>query len=660
MSGWADPMFVFLPLSEITLFVIAMFVCFRHWGNTVAEAGAYAVVVSFMLLSFCFQVAFILEAPSVSFFLEGALSLGCFIALFRCRFYFFSACRSFTTFVKTYPIGCSGLLAAFIYLGCQAILLPPDPHTWEDLSFLNLVANMGTLFPDVPPGASGAVYPMNLAILPHLFLRYHTDVGISVIGFLAYISIGCSTYALARRYSWPPTAFTVTVLVITMPRFVYLATTPDEEILRCAVSVFCLLAMNRSIEQPNIRDFILLVLAVLFCFSGNAVSSAFPLILMALACILLIRRHGTQTWKALILSHRYACLGAILPAFIFSQCVLITENMAKYGQWIGSSPDFSANNDGLQGALGNCFRYFIQSAHVTFPLDTIFNWATGLSFSTFFQHIHDQFVLPVFDRLGTASAFSVDWTPSVFVAWFGPFGFLLLIPSLVTALVRGHRRIKAIAIALCGYFYVFTLIAAWRPENVRYLSVIFACAGFSVALLLPPWRLPRTGKRVLQVAGILILTGTALFSAQKPLINYQLLTDRLHFEDRDIKGTNPILRSVFEGNIWSRSDWGMNRMVYFDPESRQVTRFRDAVPRHARVAVPSKKFRLTYPLSMAYPDVVFVPVNMDNADEQQPGGLQYVLCSRTFEGTLAAAEKRWCFSTGKNPGNDTICLFALP
>jgi hypothetical protein len=43
------------------------------------------------------------------------------------------------------------------------------------------------------------------------------------------------------------------------------------------------------------------------------------------------------------------------------------------------------------------------------------------------------------------------------------------------------------------------LIPAWMPGNARLFTLFFATGGFFVAFLLPPWRLSRRQKSLLQM-----------------------------------------------------------------------------------------------------------------------------------------------------------------
>ena len=90
-------------------------------------------------------------------------------------------------------------------------------------------------------------------------------------------------------------------------------------------------------------------------------------------------------------------------------------------------------------------------------------------------------------------------------AGFGPLALLLVVPSMVHALARGTRRLKATVVSWAGYLYITSLVAAWHSRSLETLTPLFAANSFIVAFSLPPWRLRRRGLRGLQFGIALIL-----------------------------------------------------------------------------------------------------------------------------------------------------------
>ncbi len=157
----------------------------------------------------------------------------------------------------------------------------------------------------------------------------------------------------------------------------------------------------------------------------------------------------------------------------------------------------------------------------------IVNWALGFSFNGLLMKTYNIFFAPLFGTNGAAVPFVFTWMPNGRLSWFGPFGFLFVIPSIIMAIFRGHRRLKAISVALAGYVYIIALVIAWRPGNAQFFTIVFTCGGFCVSFLLPPWRFTTAGKKCLQVISILLLIYVCLFNVDKPLFQLPELSSSI-------------------------------------------------------------------------------------------------------------------------------------
>ena len=219
------------------------FALFRRWGNSVSESYAYALITPLMLLSALFQLVFIAGTPHLAAAAEILLTLLAVIVIYRLRAILVESLRAGRAFIAANPIGsiCAAVLG--LYLLLSAFVLPPESTHWPGLSTVLYLQNSGSVLAALSPGhpaaAAGPLPPLNATILSHLFLRFNTDFGLGLFGFMAYLSIGFTSYALARRYAWPPSAFTVALMVVAMPRIVLLATTPGLELLPAAAALFC-------------------------------------------------------------------------------------------------------------------------------------------------------------------------------------------------------------------------------------------------------------------------------------------------------------------------------------------------------------------------------------------------------------------------------------
>jgi hypothetical protein len=185
-----------------------------------------------------------------------------------------------------------------------------------------------------------------------------------------------------------------------------------------------------------------------------------------------------------------------------AQIPVFALNLAHDQPLFGTAIAF--DNDGIFGGGANMIRYLLISFDPTEPVQRMLVWLVGLDLSRLVMGIYNHLVVPVFGHAGVDGTF----TPIISGSGppgFGPFAVLLVLPSMIHALVRGPRRLKAVSVAWVGYLYLAALVVAWYPGSIAVLSPVYATNGFVVAFALPAWRLRRRGMRLLQTAFALLL-----------------------------------------------------------------------------------------------------------------------------------------------------------
>jgi len=491
---------------EIGVFFTAAWSLFRRWEHTTAEAAAYAAAAVLMGFSFVFQAAFLIGLPGLALWIEGPLFLWSLSVLRKNRETLKIAWRDWRACPSEPAVGLLILVAAFAYLLYEALTAFPDPARWPSLQRMALLRRDASLFP-VPEGMASGLSPLNADVLPYLWVRWDASSGMGVFGFLAYAGIGCSTYALARRYAWPPGAMCVTVMVLSFPRFMLHAVSPGDEIVPVSAAVFSLLAVHRFVERFRLSDFLFLILGIFFQISDPSLTLVFPLISAVLAYALCYQRHGMFSLKALFSQNRVAAILSLIPAVLFSQIWLFAYNIVSGNPWAGFSGE-AFHPDGILGAAANMFRYALQALRLPGPVETLLGYLRGGSWAEMLMHLHDIWIAPLFGARGAALPLTFPESLDAATEGFGPFGLLLVWPALLYAFFRGPRRLKAIARGLLVYSVVVSLILAWTSTTLSHFSGFYACGGFCTAFLLPPWRLTSTGRVTLQVACGLLMALT--------------------------------------------------------------------------------------------------------------------------------------------------------
>jgi hypothetical protein len=237
-----------------------------------------------------------------------------------------------------------------------------------------------------------------------------------------------------------------------------------------------------------------------------------PAVLLGLSVVLLGRRHGIRPWGRSAGQFVGVVLAIAAILIVFSQAGPVSGNIVSGRPWIGATPwdRVAFNGDGLGGTVANLARYLVLS--IDFPefIDRGCRWLFGVGPLAGLKWLFHGTVTAALDGRGAATAFDWSWVAPQRFVWFGPVGFLMVIPSVFIAFWRGPYRLKSTALAILAYWILVALIVAWRPENVRLMTRSFVCSGFLMAFALPPWRLSRKGRLLLQLLGILIMAHAIL------------------------------------------------------------------------------------------------------------------------------------------------------
>ncbi len=485
------------------------FLHFRIQGCTLSEAAVYSLMIVLMIQAWIGQV--MLMAGATSFYLFGLFlcTLPGLKTVPRIPRGFKTQFKAAIHFARNYPLAVTGLLTGWAYAAvvCAWPMIRLHGIVLENLD--PLWRHTGSIFTLVreSPGVA-------LPVLNHVVFTapWQPPLALAVANLGAYMIIGFGTYALARRYAWPPMAITVTLLVVSMSRLVHQSLTADSELLPAAAALTALLALYRSIERPRGQDLIMLGSAIAFSVSGGRLCYLMPAVLVGLSLVLLGRRHGIRLWGRNAVRQIGGILGVVAVLVVFSQAGIVLANISTGREWIGVT-DWDRvvfNSDALMGTAANLLRYLLLAVDLPDFIDRSFQWLFGLSLLGGLKLLYHWSVSATLDGRGAAAAFDWSWTAPHRLAWFGPAGFLLIIPSMLIAFWRGPHRLKSTALAILAYGILIALIVAWRPENVRLMTRFFVCGGFFMAFALPPWRLSRNGRLLLQLLGVLVMAHAIL------------------------------------------------------------------------------------------------------------------------------------------------------
>lgn len=638
----------FLVWSELGLLIGAGFALFRRRGYPFSEAIACAVVTAMVTLSFLLQACFLIGRPELSFVGETILVLLAAGILMRERRILGKAWSTVKSFFRGRPATAALLVPAWAYLFALAMLIPPsNPDSLRyHLTRVLLFQQEGSLLLDVtaPHQAHRSVFPVGGDILSHLWLRFYSDYGVAAVGFLSYLAIAFGSYALARRHATPAVSLTASLVVLSLPELVYQATSTKNDIVMAVAGLFCFLLAHRLLERPAAGELALLILGLAFGVSVKTLFLGFALFFVPVFGLLLARRHPVAVWRGLLARRRWWLLALLLPVLVLSQGWLFLHNYRATGGWLGP-PEFTAssrNHDGVRGAAANLVRYAHQVPDFLKLGDRLAYHLTGRELSDRVQSFYDSTFEPIFQQAGTSSRFRVSWTIDESKSWFGPLGFLIVLPAVGYALARGPGVLRALALVLLGYVVVLAWQVEWMQWNSRFFSIFFAGGGACVAVLLR--RLPWLA-RPIEGVSILILFHACAFNEAKPLLPLVTRADLF-------------VQGLVHDNVWVKTGWGRDRYHYYG-DARGLEAFARSVAAGARVGLLTSDGSPFYHYLLRRPDARFVPLPRPLPAADLQADFDHLLCIGLKEcDTLPLPFRSKLCHTVDRRWND-FCLYAL-
>ncbi|MFB2891511.1 hypothetical protein ACE1CI_01055 [Aerosakkonemataceae cyanobacterium BLCC-F50] len=617
-----------ISLLEILLFCLGATLLIHRPDVRISESISLGIILAFLALSFIFQLVFLIGQPNLAFFLEAMLLVWLFSKVRKKAKYLRIIGQRINSFWTQYKILTSLVCLAWVYLGLQAILLPPS--NWDSMTYnlarVLLFQQEKTLLLTNVTNIWQSIYPLGSDILPHIFLRFYTDYGIGIFSFLSYLSVVFGTYALSRRYTSTEVSLTATLVILSLPELVYQATSTKNDIVACAMAVFCFLTVHRLLECLNITDLVIFILGLFWGISVKTTWIGFGVPFCILFSILLLQKYPFRDGKHLIFSNWRILIPFGVPVLIFSQFWLFIHNIYVWGSWSGTREfnELTKQTDGLTGALANIVRYIFHSIDVLEIGNAIARRLIGLSFTEFLQKIYDSFIYPVFGNAATNDTFGpfrLSWWSHEDMAWFGPFGFLIVIPAILYSTIKGQKFLRASSLTLLTYVFILCYTLTWTPFHNRYLSIFFGASGGCVAYFIQIFSKKMILLILVKYISIMILFFACSVNAAKPFITLDK-----SFTNSNINAIN-LPYVIFKNSIWGKTNLGTNRLYYaeaFFGDSR-VQESMKLLPRGSRVALVADSTTWVYNYLLQNPQVEFIPVQQREL-ESKASNFEYILC----------------------------------
>lgn len=398
--------------------------------------------------------------------------------------------------------------------------------------------------------------------------------------------------------------------------------------------------MQNIYEQINLKEIIIFLLGLSFGLGSKTTFAFFIIALIPASIILFKKEHFWQLMAVIKSNYKYLILASI-PCFILSNIWLFIYNHNTWGTWAGPE-NFVAlheQKDSFLGFVANIVRYLFHFIDIPEPINLVFINITsslfgeenGRSLTYYLQQIYDWLFKPIFNSLGmrnSQGSYVMVWTRSrdEDFSWFGILGFLLIIPSIIYSVINGKKFTRLASVVLVLIFLGISYKIAYFSANNRYFSLLFACSGLCVAYFISSLNLSKFIKNIITIIAIVTLIYSAFGNYLKPLITSP-------YTPLSLSNFNPIniLKNLTTENIWAKSNWGQNRLIYsyYYNQDKRVDFLFQVIPFGSRLAVITPDDTWIYHYILAMPDVSFTFFNLANIQQELFGEIDnfdYILC----------------------------------
>ncbi|WP_017661204.1 ArnT family glycosyltransferase [Baaleninema simplex] len=623
-----------LSIFEVLILVVGGFLTIDCPKRRISESLSLGIGLSFIILSFSFQVAFFLGIPKASFVLE-ILAIAASIYLILKKD-IKSKIDSVSTFLNKNRLFFVLGSIPCIYLGLTSTIFPPldlDVLTYH-LPRVWIFEFENSLFLDNVCKFHHAVFPVGSDILPHLFLRFKTDYAVSLFSFLAYLSIILGNYAIARKFASEKISLAVAAIVASLPQLVFQSIIAKNNIFTASAGIFCILAIDRLLENPTSRNLFILLLGLMFGISSKTTFFAFLFPFIIFFGYLLIKKYRLKFWiKIVRVNWRWWIAGSI-PLFVMSQIWLFAYNQMTWEGWSGPTGfvEFHKNQDGAIGGLANLIRYSFQSIDLLSPTDSIFKAVFHISPIEILQSIYDRIFYPLLGDAGLQknSEFKIDWVPHQAKSGFGPLGLLLVIPSIFYSLFRGSRFVKQLALTLLSFLLIFCFASSWSLYKIRMIVLFFACSGGCIAYSMQDILKQNLKLEKMSYYFILILSFAILV--------YCCLFNRSIFILQNFRPST--WDNSMQNSPWVKSNWGRDRFFEANKTYRddRLNRLDDWLESGDRVGFFSDESSRLHYYFLKMPDIKFKAIckdpdrpkkratSLDRVIDKYSSEVDYILC----------------------------------
>ncbi len=510
-----------ITVAEILLWLTVFYLLVRRVVHSRSAAYSYACVGLFAALSVLLQALVECRCWPYSWILDVVILPGAGLVLARERTTLREDFRDAVNRFAESPFQALLFAGVLGYLFLQAILLPPvnGDSLAYNLTRVLIFQRENTLWPYQNTSClHQVVFPYGYDILHLAFLRFCSDFGLGLFGFLSYTVVLASTYSAAQQQLGVRSLSLLTSLIVGSLAGLVLQATNTKNDLPCAAlaSVIFLATLNWR-KAPSPIHVMVILTCVLFGLTIKSYFVLFAAPYVLISAVLLFRNptalvslaRDTRELARSLLARYLLILLVLSGGAFYARCGV------RYGHPFGPA-DFRTqhvNPGGITGGALNGVRYTAQ----------MIGWPKILGGDRL-TTLHNR-LLGAWRNCGVAPGQTVDLAgpqrsilPHEDLTWYGPLGLLLVVPAVIVGL-RAGGMVRVVSATLLCFSGLICLTVGWMPWNARFFAIPFAASGLCVASLLGRVRHRGPVSRVLYVVSVLLLLETVAMNISKPLVD---------------------------------------------------------------------------------------------------------------------------------------------
>ena len=493
-----------------------------------------------------YKILFLLNLSEYSLHLDIILNsviIFGFVYKFKHQFY---QIRSSLSHFKSWKLL---FIVPLVYGLVLSILLHPttiDVNSYHESRVL-LLQQQNSYFLSAFNNVCEVVYGWGYDLVLHNHLRFGTDRGLGIYGYVSFICIlGLLNNFFRKTKLDKFSSFLPCLLFLGLIEPVYQSFSAKNDlpgVLACLASYHAYTSWKKeNLDIHIILSFLALTWAV--ACKKTYLAFALPMILFwALQWL-----KNKQYFKLSV----QKVAGFTLVLLLVSPLITYIYNIVLWGNWSGPTHfvEHHTNNSVILGTLANFFRYFFEIFHFPFFVENFSSSLLGISPVNIINNCWINYFRPLFGSHGESEwSFQANWE-QLEDSWFGPIGFILFMSFIYYLLKRSESNQKEIKVLLIAYLTAICAMLAWRPFNDRYFALFFTFSSLLTGTYLVNQDIHKIIKGALCCSCAFIFYWSLFFNKNLPTFNFASIN------------LSAMVSDSLSNGILTRSNFGTEKVGY--------------------------------------------------------------------------------------------------